>query len=212
MACLCPAAFSSAELLPKDTSVNDANNQVVLKLLDQPVILTSGPCVAESCLRSPSGCFAGSVSGYSVTVSPDDSFALASASRAALLFCLGALIGCLFTLPHAWHFRTSTSAHDFRPPLLGFSTRVVQDCPSTKMASQYLQSICFIVGLSRILVFKETERKSVTMCRAKPLKARSFLLLAKLSSGFRSGCISWVTVRYVAACWRNEILEYMGRF
>lgn len=99
------------------------------------------------------------------------------------------------------------SAHGFRPPLLLFSTTVVQVSPSTRRASQYLHIVCFTAGLKRILALSETDRRSVT--RRRPVPAdRGFPCAA--------GCPAWSVleawVRYVAACWRKEIREYSGRF
>jgi hypothetical protein len=76
-----------------------------------------------------------------------------------------------------------------------FSTTVVQVSPSMKRASQYLHMVCLSAGLSRILVFRDTDRKSVTMRREAPVK-RGFDCPACVSSRF----ISEAWVRYVAAC------------
>jgi len=81
--------------------------------------------------------------------------------RSVFLLVLGAETGYLLCFPHVWHFRTMLSAHGFLPPLLLFSTVVVHDCPSIKTESQNLHMVRFTAGLSRILVLRDTARKSV---------------------------------------------------
>ena len=81
-------------------------------------------------------------------------------ARLGLLFCLSTLNGNLFTKPQVLHFRTSTSAQEFLPPLLLFSTSLEQVVPSMSMVSQLLQIEFFIAGDIRICALRETERRS----------------------------------------------------
>lgn len=137
-----------------------------------------------------------------------------SVSLTVFRFCRDELSGWRLTFPHAWHFRTRTSAQGFLPPLLLFSTMVVQDCPSIRRASQCLQMVCFRAGLSLILVLSEMDRRSLARRRAVAVEIALCCLFDASSSSGSEGCTGcWGgNARYVAACWRNEILEYIGRF
>lgn len=57
---------------------------------------------------------------------------------------------------------TSTSAHGFLPRLLLFSTIEVHVSPSMSNVSQNLQIVCLIVGDSRIWLFRDVARRSVS--------------------------------------------------
>lgn len=74
------------------------------------------------------------------------------------LFLASIPTGNLFTVPQALHSTTSTSAHDFRPPRLLFSTLCVLEVPGIKRASQRLQIVCLRLGERRSTDFCATVR------------------------------------------------------
>ncbi len=132
-------------------------------------------------------------------------------------------MGYLLSLPHVWHLRTSISAQGFLPFLLLFSTTVLQVSPSMRIESQNLQTVCFTVGVRRILDFNETERMSVAKRRAIPRRDPGWPFPwlstpgpepepepepAVFAQFDETGLASWAAVKYVAACWRNETREY----